>query len=55
MKIKDQIVKALEEITGVKEINLEFTENPDFGDYTSNIALVLAKSKGQNQGNWQNH
>ncbi len=47
INIKDQIIKALGEITGEKEINLEFTENPDFGDYTSNVALILAKSKGQ--------
>ncbi len=38
--IKDQIIKALQAITGVKEINLEFPENEAFGDYSSNVALL---------------
>ena len=37
---KEQIIKALREATGVKEINLEFPENEAFGDYSSNIALL---------------
>ena len=37
---KEQIIKALREATGVKEINLEFPENETFGDYSSNIALL---------------
>lgn len=37
--IKDQIIKALQEITGEKEISLEFPEREEFGDYCSNVAL----------------
>jgi len=43
--IKDQILKTLHEVTGLKEIDLEFPENEAFGDYSTNIALVLAKEK----------
>ncbi|MGA3292313.1 MAG: arginine--tRNA ligase [Candidatus Microgenomates bacterium] len=46
--VKDQIIKALQEITGEKEINLEFPENESFGDYSSNIALVLAQKEKKN-------
>ena len=36
---KDEIVKALKSISKLEEINLEFPENGDFGDYSTNIAL----------------
>ncbi len=45
---KEQIIKALEAITGAKEINLEFPENETFGDYSTNIAMILAKEEGKN-------
>jgi len=45
--IKDKLVKLLKEITEAKEINLEFPDNPEFGDFTTNIALVSAKDKGE--------
>ena len=45
--IKDQIIKVLQGITEAKDINLEFPENPEFGDYTTNIALQL-KSQNSN-------
>lgn len=38
--VKDLIVKTLKDITGEKVINLEFPENADFGDYSSNVALL---------------
>lgn len=38
--VKNQIVKALEDITGIKNPQLEFPENEAFGDYSSNIAIV---------------
>jgi arginyl-tRNA synthetase len=44
--IKDQITKLLQKITGIKEINLEFPDNPEFGDYSSNIAMEMS-SKSQ--------
>jgi len=36
---KDQIIEALKKVIGLKTVNLEFPENPDFGDYSSNVAL----------------
>jgi arginyl-tRNA synthetase len=46
--IKDRIIKVLKEVTGVKEINLEFPGDESFGDYTTNIALILAKKTNSN-------
>ncbi|MGA2910999.1 MAG: arginine--tRNA ligase [Candidatus Microgenomates bacterium] len=46
--IKDEIIEVLQEITEQKEINLEFPENGSFGDYSTNIALVLAQKKKLN-------
>jgi arginyl-tRNA synthetase len=43
--IRDEIIKSLEKITGVKDINLEFPDNPEFGDYTTNVAM-----QGSGQG-----
>lgn len=37
--LKDQITKVLEEVTGVKNPEVDFASNPDFGDYSSNIVL----------------
>ena len=45
MGIKDKLVKALGQVTETKEINLEFSEREEFGDYCSNVALVLAKQR----------
>lgn len=45
---KDQIIKALQAVTEAKEINLEFPENEAFGDYSTNIAMILAKKEGKN-------
>ncbi len=48
IQIRDEIVKSLIEVTENKEINLEFSENPAFGDYSSNIAMILAKEQKKN-------
>lgn len=37
---KEQIIKSLQKITGIKDINLEFPGNETHGDYSSNIALI---------------
>src|SRR5258706_15812460 len=37
--MKDKIIKSLQKATGVSDVNLEFSSRPEFGDYTSNIAL----------------
>lgn len=36
---KDQIAKVLEDICGVKNPQVEFTSDEQFGDYSSNVAL----------------
>lgn len=46
--IKDQVIKALEKAAGVKSPVVEFAQREEFGDYSSNIALVLAKEKKVN-------
>lgn len=37
--IRDQIINALEEVSGQKNIQLEFPERGEFGDYSTNVAL----------------
>ena len=49
MNIKDQIIKVLGGITEAKEVGLEFPENSEFGDYSSNIAMAMfSKSQKTN-------
>jgi arginyl-tRNA synthetase len=36
---KQKIIKVLEEVTGIKNPEVEFSANEQFGDYSSNIAL----------------
>jgi arginyl-tRNA synthetase len=37
--LKDQITKILEDITGVKDPEVDFASNSTFGDYSSNVCL----------------
>ena len=37
--MNDQILKSLSKASGVENPNLEFSTRPEFGDYTTNIAL----------------
>ena len=46
--IKDQIIEAIEKASGAKKVGLEFPENDGFGDYSTNIAMVLAKEEDKN-------
>lgn len=39
MQIKSQIIKVLNDATGVEDISVEFSANEKFGDYSTNIAL----------------
>ncbi len=48
METRTKILTALEAVTKAKEISLEFPENETFGDYSCNIALIMAKSEGKN-------
>ncbi len=43
--MREQIIKALRKATGIKEAHLEFPENEVHGDYSTNIALVSARSE----------
>ena len=36
---RDQIANTLEDITGIKTPQVEFSSNEDFGDYSSNVAM----------------
>lgn len=45
--IKDILIKSLQELTGVTDIIVDSPENILFGDYTTNVALVSAKEKGE--------
>jgi arginyl-tRNA synthetase len=40
--MKDDIVKAIQKATGVKEVNLEAPEIQSHGDFSSNVALHAA-------------
>ena len=42
--IRQEIIKLIEKATGEKNVHLERSENPEHGDYSTNIALKLKKS-----------
>ncbi len=37
--MKEEIVKALAKASGIKDPHLEFSSRPEFGDYTTNVAI----------------
>lgn len=39
MNFKEQIAKAISDITGISDVSVEFTSDEKFGDYSSNVAL----------------
>ncbi len=39
--LKDQIIKAIEEVSGSHDFDLDFPENEAFGDFSCNVALQL--------------
>ncbi len=45
--IKDSLIEILKTETGIEDINLETPENESFGDYSTNVALVIAKKESQ--------
>lgn len=47
--IKDEIVGTLQKVSGKKDVNLEVPANPDFGDYSTNLALQIKSSKSKNE------
>ncbi len=48
MDVKGQITGAVKKASGTSEIDLKIPENNLFGDYTTNVALVSAREKGEN-------
>ena len=46
--IREQIIDAIKSASGEKEIHLEFPENEEHGDYSTNLALVLATKDKKN-------
>lgn len=44
--IIDQIKKVLEDVTGIKNPEVEFASNEKFGDYSSNVAMVNSTQSG---------
>ncbi len=42
--VRQEIIKLVEKATGLKDIYLEKPENPEHGDYSTNIALKLKKN-----------
>ena len=46
--IREQIIDAIKSVSGEKEVHLEFSENEDHGDYSTNLALVLATKEKKN-------
>lgn len=46
--IKNKLIKSLQEITGIVSVEIDIPENQSFGDYSSNVALVLAKENDKN-------
>ncbi len=45
---RDTILEAIKKGSGEKEVHLEFPENEDHGDYSTNLALVLATKEKKN-------
>ncbi|HSV95221.1 MAG TPA: arginine--tRNA ligase [Spirochaetia bacterium] len=48
MKVKEEIRKAIEELSLGKEFNVEHPADEKMGDYSTNIAMVMAKELGRN-------
>ncbi|MDP3994784.1 MAG: arginine--tRNA ligase [bacterium] len=46
--IKEEIVKILQKVTGIKDIVLDVPGREEFGDYSTNAAMVLAKKEHKN-------
>ncbi|MFI5241309.1 MAG: arginine--tRNA ligase, partial [Microgenomates group bacterium] len=45
---KDQIIKLVGKVVNSSDISIEAIENESFGDYSSNMAMVMAKKEGKN-------
>lgn len=45
---KNKIIKLLQQASGEKDVSLDIPTNSSFGDYSTNVAMVLGKKKGIN-------
>src|SRR5258708_9927455 len=45
--MKDKIFKSLQKATGILDVNLEFSSRPEFGDYTTNVALASKNPRSE--------
>ena len=43
--LRNIVIKSIQNSTGIKDIEVFVPENEDFGDFSTNIAMVLAKKK----------
>ncbi len=43
--MRDEIVKALQKASGIDEVDLGVSENPEYGDYSSNIAMQRTENR----------
>ena len=43
--VRKKIIKALQDITGQKDIKLEVPEIAEYGDYATNVAMVMFGKK----------
>src|SRR3989344_1861381 len=46
--IKDEIIIALQQVTGSEDIKLDMPSNKDHGDYATSVAITLAKRQKKN-------
>lgn len=46
--IHNDLVKKLQEITGEESVQLTFSDNLEHGDYTTNVAMVIASKNKEN-------
>ncbi|MBU0998650.1 arginine--tRNA ligase [Patescibacteria group bacterium] len=45
--IKDLIVQALKKVSGSEKVEVSIPENDSFGDYSTNLAMILSKKEGK--------
>lgn len=46
--MRETIIKAIKKVVGTNEVTLEFPDGFQFGDYTCNVAMILAKERKTN-------
>ena len=49
--IRKEIQEILRKVTGEKTVQVDIPENTLFGDYSTNIVMILAKKKSKMSNN----